>query len=655
MPLNTGYTSFGQPDGLSAEIHSLCFKNVSKSASVGGNMTCIVNSCVGAVSSGEMLGIMGLARSGKTSLLNILAGRDVNYSGEVLLDGVDISRFKDSPDLGYVMQFDIFFEDLSTEEILIYAALLRSPEKAQRGDLKSLVGSVMETLHLTAVANAKAAVLSYTQRKSLALGVELLGQPKILLVDEPTTFLDSSSGAGFMLTLRRLAGPHRVSGGAASASPPGIGVITVLQNPSTYAFYSLDKAIFMHEGGMAYYGRASECMAYLKRVGYTLPKYPDDQGGLDSLAYNPADFFLELLSSLDVQTAAPPDAQGSSGINSKFNPAYVGWRPRYILATVFEADKALAAVNTHIMSLRMTTTPATRDIEFWAEVALLISRSYHCSMRGEFMSTIKLIEAVIVAIIAGSIWMQTKVSEDTIYSSAGCILFLVIFWYFSALFAGASCFFFEKHALEREYKAGTYRLSSFVLGRAIGTLPSRVLLPTLFVLVCYPIAFSPSVWSTGTGVGNVIGMIFVIILTISSCDALALLIAGACSLLTTAISVTNGVSMCGLLLGAFYTKKEWSGVTWAKSFSVLRYSYDACANLQFEISSTYECNSGNLFLSCIPSTPGYTGTVSSEEVLDLLAINSHTVGQNIGYVVLFTIVFYILAYLVLLYKFSKSW
>lgn len=657
------------PDSL---VHTLCFKNISKSALVLGKNTCILNQCVGFVSSGEMLGIMGLGRCGKTSLMNILSGRDHNFTGEVLVDGVDISHVRGSTAIGYVMQYDIFFEDLSFEEILTYATQLRSTRRVKPGAVKSIVKIMMEKLYMVESANKKAALLTYSERKYLSLGVELLAHPNILLVDEPTTHLDSSTGAGFMLTLRYLAGStYDPNTGTEPLhwqklvpAKAGIAIVTVLQNPSSYAFYTLDKVIFMHEGGMVYYGGAMDCMSYLKKVGYTLPVRVNELGSQTSMAYNPADFFLELLSSLDVQTAGPhPPAAGNGtnlNITSRYNSAYIGWLPKYILATLFEADKAVAAVNAHLgqqYSVHSSMpVPYLHKNDPLLEVQLMIMRAYDCSMRGEFTSHVKLVEVIIVAFLAGTVWMQTVITEDTVTSASGCIFFMIVYWFFTSTFASTLSFFTEKFALEREYKAGTYRLGSYIIGKAIGTIPSRMFMPTLFVLICYPISFAPSVWDTAGDVGRVFAIIFVIILTICACDGLGLLLASSFNQLPTSLSFTNGLGMCALLFGGFYSgSAQWSGVSWIKTLSLVRFTYNACAGLQFEKPSTYKCDGGMYFASCIPDPNNPNPSVSSTEVIDLLGVGAHSVGENIGIIILFLVCFYTLTYLMLWHKFNKTW
>jgi hypothetical protein len=293
--------------------------------------------------------------------------------------------------------------------------------------------------------------------------------------------------------------------------------------------------------------------------------------------------------------------------------------------------------------------------ELLEEVRLLTIRSFHCSMRGEFMSVVKLAEVVLVAFLAGTVWMQTEIAEDSVFSSAGCLFFMVSYWFFSAVFAATLSCYTERLAVEREFRAGMYRLSSYVIGKAIGSIPSRVFLPSAFVIICYFISFAPSAYSTGDGVGSVLAMIFVIIFTICACDGLGMLLGNLFYELNTSMSVTNGLGMCTLLFGGFYASAEWSGVSWLKEFSLVRYAYDACATLQFEEQSTYECESGKLFVKCIPQPNNPDPTVSSAEVMSLLGVDTYTVGQNIGAVVLFAVIMYSLAYAVMLYKFSKTW
>lgn len=163
----------------------------------GGNKVEALSNVNFSVSQGEYVAIMGESGSGKTTLLNILAALDRPTSGEVVLDGKELSQLKDKElsgfrrdNLGFVFQ-DFNLLDTFTLEDNIYLPLVLSGMEysEMNGRLKNLAAS----LGISGLLKKYPYEVSGGQKQRAAVARALITQPKLLLADEPTGALDSRS------------------------------------------------------------------------------------------------------------------------------------------------------------------------------------------------------------------------------------------------------------------------------------------------------------------------------------------------------------------------------------------------------------------------------------------------------------------------------
>lgn len=150
-----------------------------------------------AVDEGEFIAIMGESGSGKTTLLNILASLDKPTSGEVLLDGKDITKIKDREistfrrkNLGFVFQ-DFNLLDTFSVEDNIYLPLVLSKEKYPI--MKQKLKTLAPKLGIDALLKKYPYEISGGQKQRVAVARALITEPKLILADEPTGALDSAS------------------------------------------------------------------------------------------------------------------------------------------------------------------------------------------------------------------------------------------------------------------------------------------------------------------------------------------------------------------------------------------------------------------------------------------------------------------------------
>ncbi|HET9073028.1 MAG TPA: ATP-binding cassette domain-containing protein [Solirubrobacteraceae bacterium] len=155
---------------------------------------------------GELVALIGPSGAGKTTLLGALSGAGPLHGGAVALHA---SGEQQRYGIGYVPSDDPLHGQLSVREELLFAAALRGPAGLSVEVLEATVAAVLEELSLTERADQRIASLSKGERRRVSLAVELVGQPDVLLLDEPGSGLDAGLERRLMALLRRLADQGR--------------------------------------------------------------------------------------------------------------------------------------------------------------------------------------------------------------------------------------------------------------------------------------------------------------------------------------------------------------------------------------------------------------------------------------------------------------
>jgi ABC-type multidrug transport system ATPase subunit len=210
--------------------------------------------------SGQLIGIMGGSGVGKSTLLNILTGKQRPDSGWIFINGHDIYLEKHTVQglIGYVPQDDLLFENLTVYQNLYYNAKLCFGNFSN-AKIGQVVKRVLYDLDLWDIRDLKVGtplnkMISGGQRKRLNFGLEFMREPSILFVDEPTSGLSSSDSLMVMKLLKQQAHNGRL-------------VIANIHQPSSKIFRLLDKLWVLDKGGHPIYsGNPTDALVYFKTL-----------------------------------------------------------------------------------------------------------------------------------------------------------------------------------------------------------------------------------------------------------------------------------------------------------------------------------------------------------------------------------------------------
>ncbi len=152
-----------------------------------------------------MFGLLGPNGAGKTTLMRILSGLLEPTSGQVLLDGQDVLNNPQQlwKQLGYLPQDFGFYPHLTGEKMLAYLLQLKGVQAPQ--GIKALCGELLERVNLTFAAKRKVKAYSGGMRQRLGLAQAIAGNPRLIIVDEPTAGLDPEERLRFYYLLAALA------------------------------------------------------------------------------------------------------------------------------------------------------------------------------------------------------------------------------------------------------------------------------------------------------------------------------------------------------------------------------------------------------------------------------------------------------------------
>lgn len=261
---------FKTPKGLPLYYSDLV--NKYNSDEIGGNISFVVdnleykfpNGQIGlrdinfGENTGQLIGIMGASGAGKTTLLNVLAGLETPSGGEVRINGYNIHKEKDKIEgvIGYIAQDDLLIEELTVFENLYYNAKLCFKDMNE-AEITSKVNEILLSLGLDRISNLVVGnvlnkKISGGQRKRLNIALELIREPAVMFVDEPTSGLSSRDSENVIDLLKEL-------------SLKGKLIFVVIHQPSSDIYKMFDKMWLLDTGGYpVFYGNPIEAITHFK-------------------------------------------------------------------------------------------------------------------------------------------------------------------------------------------------------------------------------------------------------------------------------------------------------------------------------------------------------------------------------------------------------
>ncbi|KAJ3087492.1 ATP-binding cassette sub- G member 2 [Quaeritorhiza haematococci] len=475
---------------------SLTWNDVSYTVPVGKNQTrTLLKNMSGEVRSGEVVAIMGGSGAGKSTLLNCLAGRigPGVIEGEILVNGAPRNKKTWQSLCAYVEQDDIMYSNLTVTETLQYSALLRLPSKSlsRREKLDRVENIIMELglngCRNTYIGNSMVRGVSGGERKRVAIGVELVTQPKILFLDEPTSGLDAFTAFNIIETIKNLAVTHNMV------------VLMTIHQPRTDILELFDKILLLSAGRTVFFGPLSGSLSHFESLGFPLPPKT-----------NPSDFFLDIIT-LD-QRSDELKEESLKRINM-FHEAWESKKNRFLLdgkdvpdTVVISTDEKKGA-ELAVPVPKGSKWPSSWIGEFWT----LLDRNMKDVRRDKATIGATIGQGIIIMLVMGFIFFKVTDDAAGVQNRIGVLFFICVNQTFGVVMPTLGIFPDQRQIIKRERAAGTYRASSAFLAKLVSTLPLNILGSLLLAVPVY--------WMIGLRNDIVKYFIFILIVIIHSTTA----------------------------------------------------------------------------------------------------------------------------------------
>ncbi|ONK76632.1 uncharacterized protein A4U43_C03F30360 [Asparagus officinalis] len=255
-----------------------------KANGVEGDKLDLLKGVSGSFRPGVLTALMGVSGAGKTTLMDVLAGRKTGgyIVGNVTVSGYPKNQRTFARVSGYCEQNDIHSPNVTVYESLMYSAWLRLPAEVDDAKRKMFIEEVMELVELKPLRESLVGLpgvngLSTEQRKRLTIAVELVANPSIIFMDEPTSGLDARAAAIVMRAVRNTVDTGRT-------------VVCTIHQPSIDIFEAFDELFLMKRGGEEIY------VGPLGHHSCHLINYYESIEGISKIkdGYNPATWMLEV-------------------------------------------------------------------------------------------------------------------------------------------------------------------------------------------------------------------------------------------------------------------------------------------------------------------------------------------------------------------------
>jgi ABC-type multidrug transport system ATPase subunit len=383
-----------------------------------------------------------------------MQGKRLSTSGRTYFNGSDDPTSIRS---AYVVQQDILLPTLTVRETLTYAAQLRLPSSVSQAERKQLVEEVILELSLKEAANTRIGNHAHKgcsggEKRRTSIGVQLLSNPSLLWLDEPTTGLDSTSAYQVVKTLQNLARRGRT-------------IIVTIHQPRSEIYSLFDNVVLLTRGSPAYAGSAKDCLSYFANLGHEMPPFT-----------NPAEYLIDLVSVDNRSTEAEATAE------HRVDHIKEAWR-EHLSRSANEKDSPGSVAATTKSQSQMRRAKRTPLIQ---QVRVLTARTWVVTIRDPMGMFGSLLEAVAMAVITGWIFLNLDGSLSGIRSRQGAL-------YNAAALQGYLILLYETYRLttdiqlfDEERRQGVVSIPAFLISRRLARLfIEDIPVPLIFSIIYY--------------------------------------------------------------------------------------------------------------------------------------------------------------------------
>jgi len=406
---------------------------------------------------GRLLAIMGPSGSGKSSLLDAIAGKikqdkKITVVGKRYINDQLLAEDSSIP-AAFIAQDTNFFPYMTVKETLDFRVNLSLGHKLGNSARNDVVSSLLDLMGLvqsvdTIVGNEKVRGISGGERKRLSIACEMISSPPVIFMDEPTSGLDSYQAAQVVHFLRKLADNGKT-------------VVTVIHQPSQEIFSMFDDLILISEGRLMYYGEIKKVKTHFGDIGY---KCENEIGT--------AEHILNCIS----RTNDTPESDNR--LDHLANEALKQTKKTSFGSSLEKNDKPLRFASNE---------KERRIVGPLRQFRLLFRRAFREERRGKAKIIIKVVQQVGLASIFGGIYKLGR-NQESVMDRFGLISLVGTAVLNMGFATSVRSFPKEKAIVSSEMSIGMYRTLPYLLSKAMAEIPFLAIYTGLFSTIIYPLS-----------------------------------------------------------------------------------------------------------------------------------------------------------------------
>lgn len=539
----------------------------------------------GMVKPTDLIALMGPSGSGKTSLLNCLAGRlpptkGARFTGQLDVNGIALRSlpcpFADVS--AYVEQEDVLYALSTVQETMEFTARMRLSRDTSQEERMKRIDESLKQLGLAHVKDTNVGGSSYNgairglsggERKRLSIAKELIHDPCVIFLDEPTTGLDSYQALNVMENLQGLA-----AGGCT--------VVVSIHQPRSSIFALLTGVYLLAGGRPIFVGSTDDATAYFANLGHPMPE-----------KFNPADFYVDLVS---IDQRDPKELTRTmdrlDGLVRAFEKHQAA-APQLRQSEHVDARKSI---------LDARAGSPLGQTAFFVPLAYLITRGWREQMRDKGAIAIKIAFNIFFGLLFGLVFFQLNFDQKAIQDRMGIMAFLTMNQAFGSVITTAQVVPRQLVIVNRDRANRLYSVFPFYMSALLTSIPCELLPASLICTILYFMA------NLG---GNFFIFLGIVLLENFVGISLGMMVSCCLKSVTMAPQIAPAVVILFLIFNGSFINEDSIPVYfgWLKELSFIRYAFKAAAVNEFQ-DATFTCVPGRA--SCIEN---------GEQVLEQLEFN----------------------------------
>ncbi|XP_023702631.1 ATP-binding cassette sub-family G member 1 isoform X2 [Cryptotermes secundus] len=418
----------------------------------------VLKSVSGSFSSGQLIAIMGPSGAGKSSLLRVLSGFTTKgVQGTIRYSGNGLHSKKEKKERCYIMQEDCLSPLFTVYEIMTHCGNLKLgpnfPEKAKQ----LLIEDIIDMMGLTKCRDTKCRSLSGGQRKRLSIALELVDNPPVMFLDEPTTGLDSVSSLQCAKVLKSLARGGRT-------------IVCTIHQPCATVMALFDNVYILCNGQCMYQGASNNILPYLRQFGLECPRY-----------HNPTDFMMEVVCGEygSYQSLLIQAAKNDIWNLQKHVPA-------------IESGEELKQSKPKQPSEK-TVVPNDSPNEY--QRFFILFKSYYTQLYRDWtVSHLKVLLHIFVGGLLGALFLDSGNNGSKTISNLGYLFCCVVYLSYTTMLPAVIRFPLERAIVTKEQFNNWYRLRTYYMALTLSSIPVQLFYCTIHISVSYFLSSQPLEW-----------------------------------------------------------------------------------------------------------------------------------------------------------------